>query len=88
MDLEYTFLVDFEPGSPTLYGYELGVDQLSLLADYSIQRMKVTDLQLNPIDVDVDVVSGDSASGLVLVGEGVEQALVTVDVLTDGAITG
>ena len=86
MDLEYTFLVDFEPGSPTLYGYELGVDQLSLLADYSIQQMKVTDLQLNPIDV--DVVSGDSASGLVLVGEGVEQALVTVDVLTDGAITG
>ena len=86
MDLEYTFLVDFEPGSPTLYGYELGADQLSLLADYSIQQMKVTDLQLNPIDV--DVVSGDSASGLVLVGEGVEQALVTVDVLTDGAITG
>ena len=86
MDLEYTFLVDFEPGAPTLYGYELGVDQLSLLADYSIQQMKVTDLQLNPIDV--DVVSGDSASGLVLVGEGVEQALVTVDVQTDGAITG
>ena len=48
--------------------------------------MKVTDLQLNPIDV--DVISGDSASGLVLVGEGVEQALVTVDVQTDGVITG
>jgi hypothetical protein len=86
MDLEYSFLVDFEPGSPTLYGYELGVDQLSLLADYSIQQMKVTDLQLNPLDV--DVISGDSESGLVLVGEGVEQALVTVDVQTDGAITG
>ena len=85
-DLEFTFAVTFEPGSPTLYGYELGVENMSLLADYSIQPIAITDMSGDAIDV--EVMRGDSGSGTVLVGEGVEKALATFNVLTDGDLTG
>ena len=85
-DLEFSFAVTFDPGAPTLYGYELGVENISLLADYSIQPIAITDP--DGAAIDVEVLRGHNTSGLVRVGEGVEKALATFHVLTDGELTG
>ena len=85
-DLKYFFHASFDPGLPTLYGYELGIDNLSLTADYTINDLEFTDLQGDAVDVEIQRES--SGAGTILVGEDVSDVVVSVEANATGEITG
>ncbi|WP_071991439.1 DUF4347 domain-containing protein [Synechococcus sp. CC9616] len=85
-DLSFYYRASFDPGLPTLYGYELGIDNLSLTADYSINDLEFTDLQGDAVDVQVQRESG--GIGTILVGKDVSDVVVSVAANATGEITG
>ncbi|WP_162176537.1 DUF4347 domain-containing protein [Synechococcus sp. KORDI-100] len=85
-DLRFFYRASFDPGLPTLYGYELGIDNLSLTADYTINDLEFTDLQGDAVDVEIQRES--SGAGTILVGEDVSDVVVSVEANATGEITG
>ena len=85
-DLKFFFRASFDPGLPTLYGYELGIDNLSLTADYIINDLEFTDLQGDSVDVQIEREAG--GLGTILVGEDVSDVVVSVEANATGEITG
>ena len=84
--LDFIYRASFEPGPATLYGYELGIDNLSLSADYTINALQFTDAAGGPVDVQLQI--DPNAIGMVLVGDDVDEMLVTVETDATGELSG